>query len=271
MKAPGFAGGWLLACNRTGKAIRVLTLATMNNSPSQIQSQVLHHALKIRRNFYPSSKLECFLCLAGQPLVNVANLRDFSQVADGQLTPLDFWEMVADSKALKHDPTKGHNGEQSYRVISKPIVQRYSQWLQNVIRVRVNDAWPNLRIDVICAVDESESADFVSLASRVLTRNQPVRVKRESLIRITPRDGLPDGILNPFAPNDKVWIVDDGCNSGNTLRQLIGFLRAARAHIVGALVLDSRLDNVQKEGIQQQMSGSRIVALYTWPQVGRGS
>jgi orotate phosphoribosyltransferase-like protein len=249
--------------NDRGKPIRVFAIAAMANTVSEVGGVPINRATTIRRDFfYPEN---CALCDVHQPHTEVTTLEDFHAVEQGQLTPLDFWEIVTDAQALEYDVVNPDGRPLAYRINTERIVKRYGQWLGNVIKHRVDDVWPNLKIDAICTVDEEFGAAFAELVRDSLDISEVKKVGRDTLTRITPRGGLPQGV-DPFREAvAEILVVDDGLNSGDTMLKLIQFCRAAGKVPVGALVLDSRLSEPQVKKLTAQMSGRSLVALYTWP------
>jgi hypothetical protein len=79
--------------------------------------------------------------------------------------------------------------------------------------------------------------------------------------------GLPRGMISPFRDRAKVLIVDDGINRGETLTHLINLCRIADVEMLGAIVLDSRLNTESTARIEALMGNRPLYALYTWHSV----
>jgi hypothetical protein len=112
-------------------------IVKMNNSPQDIKAAVV-----INRPYF--EKDLCPMCDLGQPLKGVRQeswKEDFRNVDAAQLTPLDFWEMVQDCKALRRDEAYLGSASLVHRVETSKLVERYNHWLSNLIRFRCNAAW----------------------------------------------------------------------------------------------------------------------------------
>ncbi|MBU0579532.1 phosphoribosyltransferase [Patescibacteria group bacterium] len=255
----------LVANNSEHKPIHIFTIAKMRNSPSEIEGIKLNAGLTIKRDYYTKRPDSCKLCQLGQPPVKVKEAEDFRQVLPGQLTPYDFWEIVTDSQALLRKQKDPQGRFFSFRIDTHRVVRRYGHWLRNVIAQRFAETWPNTRPEVICTVEEETGLTFASLVSEAIDVNKIVSIPRRDLRRVTPGGGLPQNTKNPFDGVSRVLLADDGINFGNTMSNLIMFCRAAGINPMGAIVLDSRLDQRATDGIRVQMSRSPLVALYEWP------
>ncbi len=245
--------------------VKIFTVAAMQNSPSEIFGIPLTSGVTIKRHYYPPNPEECTLCIISQPVIPVNKAEDFCQVANGQLTPFDFWEMVAEARAIKRMKPDPQGRPLTYRIDTEVLVRHYGRWLRNVIAFYAERAWPNVTPDVLCTVAEPASKVFSGLVRRALNVKRMIAIDRRDLHRVTPGGGLPEGASNPFEGEKKVLIVDDGINWGNTMKGLIAYCRACGVLPVGAIVLDSRLDKAKTRHIQELMGGNRLVALYEWP------
>ncbi len=254
----------LRTANLHNRPIRVFTVARMKNSPTNIDGVSLATAVPIRRDFYSKLAAECPLCELKQPLVEVKSASDFAHVDPHQLTPLDFWELVKDSRALREQEQDPQSREFAYRVDTRPIVTRYSRWLENVVRHKAETIWPNTKPDLICTVNEDTGEAFARLVARALGVSTVKKISRGVLRRITPV-GSPVNFTNPISAGTRVLLVDDGINYGNTMRGLITVSRVASATLMGAVVLDSRLDDRGVARLKHLMGGAPLLSLYTWP------
>jgi len=187
-----------------------------------------------------------------------------------QLTPFDFWELVAETKALDKDVPDPQGRELHYRIDTSKIFNQYAHWLGNVIRHKCNITWPNVKPDTICTVKEQSGKEgggvkFAKLVSQSLNVKKITSIERDDLNRVTPGGGLPTGAYNPFEGKDNVLIVDDGINYGITMKKLIAYCKTAGATILGVLVFDNRLDEQAITKIRYQMGRAELVSLYEWP------
>jgi adenine/guanine phosphoribosyltransferase-like PRPP-binding protein len=116
-------------------------------------------------------------------------------------------------------------------------------------------------------VEEDTGKVFAHLVARALSAPSIVTVPRDVLKRVTPADSTAHDFTNPIPRGARVFVVDVGINYGKTMKALITVCRIANATPLGAIVLDSRLDESEVRGLSKLMGGAPLLALYTWPGV----
>jgi len=252
--------------NFHARPIRVFAVARMQNSPRSIEDVPLTVAVGIPRDYYSAKASECLLCELAQPAVAVNSARDFTRIDEAQLTPFDFWEIVPDSSALRQGATDPQQRHFLFRVDTEKLVKRYGRWLENVIRYKAQQLWPNIRPDLLCTVREESGIAFAHLVSKALSCSYIVSIPRTSLRRVTPAS-KPMSELTELAHHHekRLLLVDDGINYGHTLRTLITACRVANATIMGAIVLDCRLNQHGVGTLCHLMGSTPLLSLYTWP------
>jgi len=120
--------------NGGGKPVRVFAIVSMKNSPPDVDGVGVYSALQLRRPYYERDPNGCPLCVLGQPLQKVRKVEDFRKVFDEQLTPLDFWEIVSDSKGLREGQPDHFGRVLLYRVETSEVLHRYGHWLRSVVK-----------------------------------------------------------------------------------------------------------------------------------------
>jgi len=247
--------------------IEVFTVVKLKNSPNLIHDTYrLTEAVKINRPYYHPQN--CALCQVGQPIKPVNRLEDFNCVDENQLTPLDFWEIVDDCKAMIRDTAYPAGGLLLHRVDTGIILKRYGNWISNVIRNRVRKKWENLLPQAICTVDEESGKQFARLVGEALgvDVDRILAVDRDVLRGAKPYESVKAALLHDIKENEwVVLLVDDGMNHGKTMAQLIDFCDANRLSVLGVLVFDSRLRSEQHHQLEERMGGKKVLALYNWP------
>lgn len=252
--------------NPQTRPIHAFTVVRMQNSPDSLEGIHLETGAVILRDYYAPDVKKCPLCLLNQPAVQVASARDFRVVSGSQLTPLDFWELVADSKALRVGKSDSQDRRFAFRVDTTPVIKRYHRWLANVIGAKYRAAWPKTLPHLLCTVAREPGVDFANVASRALSGRPIVAIPRDVLRTVTPTSRpLPELAAELSKVGERVLIVDDGINYGGTIAALIMAVRASGGTPMGVLVLDSRLDERATNRLRLQMSNSPVVALYNWP------
>ena len=258
---------WVAELTRTanGRPVKIFSIAKMRNSPSRIGKTSISVGVEIRRDYYLPEK--CVLCDVRQPKVEVHRAADFRVVTPEQMTPYDFWEMIKETNALKRSDKDPRGKPLLYRIDTAEITRRYGGWLTNIIARRYEERFPTPLPDAICTVAEPAGEAFARLVSKALGIRRVVPVLRRDLHR-TGASGLPTDVTSPFDRHDRVLLVDDGINNGETMRKLVQFCRAADAELVGALVLDSRLNEEGVSKMEHLLGDRPVFALYSWPAAG---
>lgn len=262
---------WINALKDQGQggSIGAFAVARMKNSPETILGVPISTGVVIKRDFYSSDPTQCPLCNLCQPKIPVLKAEDFCQVADGQLTPYDFWELASEAKALKRDIPDPQGRSLDYRIDTVRIFRDYGRWLGNVIRYKFTQTWPNIKPDAICTVAEPTGIGFARLVGKSLNVKRIVDIGRDYLRRVTPGGGLPEAVVSPFVGQEKVLVVDDGINYGHTMSHLITFCMAAGTVPMGGMVFDNRLHVSDIMRIRAKMGYARLVSLYDWPASAR--
>jgi len=262
MTAAGLAQR-LSAESPDNKTVHVLAIARMMNSPGTLGDTKILSALHVQREFYPADETKCPLCQLSQPKVSVNKVEDFAKIADEQLTPFDFWELAKDSKALEESRTDTQGRKFHFRVETLRIMDGYRPWLMNLVKAKFEKQLFKHKADIICTVDEVGGKAFADLVREALAINAVVAVGRTVLDRTTTR--LPSG--PGLSPKSTVLIVDDGMNSGSTVKQLITYATASGAIPMAVMVLDNRLRNEELQSLEKLIGRDRILSLYSWPKV----
>jgi len=260
----------LIKKNENNKPIKLFSVAAMRNTPEKICDIPLHKGVTIKRDFYLNNEHECLLCKISQPSRKVKTVDDFYYVADEQITPYDFWEIVTDSKALLKNAIDPQGRQWPYRIDTIKIIKRYNHWLSSVIRDKYLKNWHEAAPSKILTVNERAGIAFSELVQETLEIPIILNIDRTNMKKISPNEGLPSDIEDPFEDKDKILIVDDGINTGNTILQLINFCKVTRGNLIGVLVLDNRLNDIDIQIIRNQMSRNHLVSLYNWPTYSKG-
>jgi len=247
--------------------IKVFAVVKMRNSPPSIEA-----AVTIERPYFKiDDKTPCPLCQMKQPIAKVGKEtwnKDFKYVDRAQLTPFDFWETVQDCKALETDKLYAGGFRLLHRVSTKRVLERYKHWLVNVIRARYASEWGTQYPSTLFFVDEPSGESFANLTMEALYPHRCVTVKVTREV-VSGRQEISDKTTNSLTAcrqrGDKVLIVDDGINTGGTISRLISFVTRHDIKPMGVLVFDNRLQEVQIRHLENEMSGAKVIALYTWP------
>jgi len=256
----------LLENNPQNKPVKAFALAKMRNTDNRIEGLELTAGTTIKREYYLKDPDKCPLCQLSQPLICVRTVDDFHQVASQQLTPLDFWEIVHDSKALLKGQPDAQGRPFLFRVETTEVFRRYGHWLRNVVRARFEETWPNVLPDVLCTVAEDTGRAFAELVAAAIGVDQIVAIKRDILHRITPGGEIPSEAVGLFSQKgQQTLVVDDGINYGSTMKQLITACRLMHNMPMGVIIFDCRTDEAGLHGIRKMMGNNEVVALYSWP------
>jgi adenine/guanine phosphoribosyltransferase-like PRPP-binding protein len=238
------------------------SVISMQNTASQVK---FSSAAQVRRDFYAKDAGKCTLCQLGQPATEVVKAEDFRVVQPAQLTPYDFWEMVYDCKAMRRKEAEQTGRILAYRVETTEIIERYSHWLKTVLKERFDSALPKRVPTKILTVRERGGVAFSGLVCRALGLSTKVvlPVTRAELERLMLPNGQPaePGLL----AQERVLLVDDGINEGNTLRMLSNYCTKHGADPIGVAVLDSRLGEEEMQKLRYYIGRGPIVCLYQWP------
>lgn len=231
-----------------------------NTEPSLYEGVTLYHAVALNRVFYDKDEDKCLLCQLKQPGKDIDNEKLFADVIQDHLTPLDYWEMVEDCKALRRERNKRNL---IHRVETSLILQRYSIWLQRLIEHNFVQ-FPALKPKCILTVDES-GREFAAIVSRAAGG----KVQMIALEKNTDRSIKVEPAQSAFLYSLKgmrALIVDDGINTGKTINELIDVCNGFGIKPQGVLVFDNRLDDAEIRAIERKMpDDSKVLALYSWP------
>lgn len=222
----------------------------------------LMFSVDLKRNFFAiQGDAGCLLCDLKQPLLcdDIRSLNDLKSNVSSYLTPLDFWEMVEDSDALLF-PTSDHP---TFRVKTSRMIKKYGLWLEAVIRKRLEvERVVSMPIDSILTVDEAGGLEFSDLVAKALLGYHD-NITVEALSRSSLL--VPDYPSDLTRSNRSYLIVDDGINSGATMKGLLDFVDEKGGNIVGVIVLDSRMEQTRIHGLLSGTTLDNIMALYSWP------
>lgn len=253
--------------NVDNKPIKIFSIAKMKNSPECISGHNVISGVSINRKYYQNDPELCRLCQISQPIIEVEKIEDFQKVAEGQLTPFDFWEMVTDSDALIKTSKDQQGRHIEYQIDTMKIVNRYGHWLSNVIKYKYKEKWFNIKPEALLTINEPPSIKFAELVSQAISVKDIIKVDRVVLKKITQSGGLPENMINPFDEKGykNIFIVDDGMNYGQSMTGLIKFCRSAGIVPIGSMVFDSRLGEDATNRIRLRMGNRDLIALYKWP------
>ena len=245
--------------------IKIFALTIMKNTKTWVKTgEQIQYAMKINRDFYPANPDECLLCKLKQPLREVSQLKHFADVNEFQLTPYDFWEIVTDSDAIDKDCLDIQGRRFNYRIKTELVVDKYKNWLRNVIKNKFDKHCPEKIPDKVCTVDEPSSIKFAKLVCKSLSieESEIETFKREDIQILTP-SGTINYDYSRFETWKKVLIVDDGINSGDTVQDMIELFNYLGTTIMGILVFDCRLSDHKINRFEQKIDGS-FISLYNW-------
>jgi adenine/guanine phosphoribosyltransferase-like PRPP-binding protein len=241
------------------------SVIAMENSPEAGLGMEILAAARIQRKYYETDKKKCLLCQLAQPSTEVHKAEDFRVVHPDQLTPYDFWEMVFDCRALKRKEQEHTGRILAYRVETKDIIERYRHWLKNVLKYKLESAMPRRVPTKILTIREKGGVAFSALVCLALGLNTKVimPVGRDELHRLM----LPSAQTSEpgLLAQERVLLVDDGINEGNTIRMLSNYCTKHGADPIGVAVLDSRLGESELKRLRAYMGRAPIVYLYAWP------
>jgi len=251
---------------KTKIKIQLYSIIKMNNSPKEIPSSVF-----INRPFYPSNSFQCPLCMLNQPInrINPSTWKmDFRCVSPYQLTPLDFWELVQDCQSLKRDMPYLAGGKLIHRVDTPKLIQRYKNWLSNIIKFKYSSAWGEKLPEKIITLKGEPSEGYARFIVNALSKPKKdiICIPREV---INEEGSLPDylelQLKNLQKKKKDILLVDDGINRGSTAKKLIKYINKYKLSIMGFFILDSRLNEKQSQEIESSMNDGKLVCLYNWP------
>lgn len=246
--------------------IKLFSVVKMNNAPDDIPSAVV-----INRPYHSSKPALCPLCILGQPIkrIDPNNWKtDFRYVAHNQLTPLDFWEIVQDCRAFKRKMPYLAGGKLIHRVDTSKIIQRYKNWLSNIVQFKYLSTWGVNFPDRIITLKGEPGEEYAKL---ILNALKKPKIDILSIPRdvINEEEQLPNNLENQLIDikNNKkeILLVDDGINSGGTAKKLIKFANKYEIKIMGFLVLDNRLNEKQSQELELSMNSGKLICLYNWP------
>ncbi len=238
--------------------IVVFSVVVMKNTDTTVLgNRPLHHAVKLGRVYYKPN--ECTLCYLEQPSIEVTNIDDFGQVSQSRLTPLDYWEMVRDCKALIPAKDRGL----IHRVNTLLIIRNYRKWLKRLLEHVIEENSIEQPAALI-TVNEESGQEFAKLVSDVLL---DVPICAFSLDRKTRKVVIPNKYDEGIpAKDESVLIVDDGINEGGTIKGLISGAKSLGLRVKGVIVLDNRLPEQQVLRLEQKIQpNGKVLALYSWP------
>ncbi|KJU85320.1 Phosphoribosyltransferase domain protein [Candidatus Magnetobacterium bavaricum] len=235
----------------------------MLNSPNTIEGIQLNTGVDIKRNYYENKVEKCPLCKLKQPLFDVTGVEDFYKISPEQLTPFDFWEIVADCKALRTGDCDKQGRRFSFRIETENIFEKYKCWLKNLIEKRFNENWSNMKPNIICTVDEPSGIKFAELVLSAIGVGEIKPIPRAVLNKTTSVGD--SSAKKHFKDSDKILIVDDGINYGDTVKAIIGFCKMFEVSPMGVLVFCCRLTEDEISRVKRLMAKKPLVALYKWP------
>lgn len=258
----------ILNC-RSGKArkdVFVFSIIRMANTPDPSEALDYRWAVKIKRDFYRTSDKSCPLCELDQPRQPVKIVKDFKIVGSEQMTPFDFWEIVSDSRALRIKEEDPRGRILDFRVDSLRVMDRYSKWIQNLISAKYAKHFNDQLPSVVLTVDEETGKRFARLVASALKLEHSVirHVSRQSLHPYQTSGYIDNNDLTNYR-GEKVLIVDDGMNSGETIRHLGAFTKRVQAQILAVLVFDNRVSPNDMVALRTVLNYSPILSLYEWP------
>jgi adenine/guanine phosphoribosyltransferase-like PRPP-binding protein len=251
--------------NKNSCIIKIFSIAIMKNTEIELTAKhKINTKIVIQREYYPPKKDKCILCQLKQPITKVEQSDQFKKIQNIQLTPLDFWEIVKDSKALRINEKDAQNRKFLFRIDTIRIIDKYKKWLKNVIDYKYKNEWHSVLPNLIFTVKENEGINFSMLVadSIGIDPDKILPIDRDILKKIAPNSNVKEILKIPDNLN-RILLVDDGINSGSTIRSLIEVCRAINIAPIGAITLDSRLSHSNVEGIEHHMSG-KIISLYDW-------
>ena len=246
--------------------VRCYSIAQMSNTPALPFD--LMCGTKIRRPFYEPG--DCVLCRLEQPATDVSSLIDFRTVHPTQLTPLDFWEMVYDCHAMERRQVGPSGSLLPFRVETGLLVTRYGKWLRNVVAAKCSTAdFGGQPPSSILTVEEeppsrSSGRAFAEIVKRAL------RIERAGIRSVARSELRSESLNRPIAENElgreRVLMVDDGINGGETMRGLALYAFNRGATLAGAVVIDNRLEKHELDRLRRSAKiDGEIVTLYDWP------
>ena len=238
---------------------RILSLISMQNSCKALinngREQIIDNIIIIPFDSYNLTTQECELCKLEQPLIEIEKYEDF-RLHEEQLTPLDFWEMVNLSKSFRKQDDVFYNKKENinFRVDTKDIISNYHALLEIMISNRLLQ-YNMSDYDMIITTDEEEGFNF----ARILYGLHGKNIYKLSY-SCNPTN------YETFV-NKRVLFVDDGINSGESMRKSVLEIEENNIDVIGAIVFDCRLRNEELANLSKELFGNegKIATLYNWP------
>ena len=241
--------------------IKPFSILKMLNSPKEVYSCV-----HIPRPYFEKS--DCPLCFLDQPKVIISEdnwKEDFRSVNQDQLTPLDYWEMVEDCKALVREKPDSNGKIIFHRVDTLKMMGRYRLWIKMYIRLKYKEEWGDTSISALITTDEPYGIEFCNLVKDALNFNKyrTIKIPREVIADIDPLPmDLSKSLEEVHSEDILSLIIDDGINSGGTIKKIYSLLTDFDITPIGAFVIDSRIDS---KTLKCGETDLLFHSLYNWP------
>jgi hypoxanthine-guanine phosphoribosyltransferase len=146
------------------------------------------------------------------------------------------------------------------------LIENYGYWIGNIIREKYLRVWGNKFPHIILTVNGETGKLFAQLVrgSLHLHACQIIPIFRSVLNETQePPEDVNLALKKCKDKELRVMLVDDGINTGGTIRKLNRFIQKQGISASGVLVLDNRLSNAELEKLGINMNN--FLAIYTWP------
>ncbi|HVM60186.1 MAG TPA: phosphoribosyltransferase [Verrucomicrobiae bacterium] len=253
--------------NAGSTVVGILTLLSLSNSAAYIGDGVPVLSLcKIKRAFYQSES-ECPLCRCGYPSTEVRSLSDFRCLPEAA-NAYDFWEAVSETNAFSAQHREYEGKHYTYYVDVERVCTLYDE---PIARQLIHQLKSVLEIDRPHIILYPESAAAARLAGAVakklhIARVNVLAIRREYLEKPTISDHftLPNELA--VIRDQRVLVVDDGCNTLKTISAVENMLHRAHATLLGYMVALNRA-NTELTMRKMAESKGKFQFYYHWPVV----
>ena len=245
---------------RAGKRpVGLFVLLALKNSARELSDGLpVWHAARINRDYYSP---KCPLCDVDYPETVIGSVYDF-HVTPEEATPYDFWELCAETHALKCSHRVVSSKHYTYYISTVSILAAHGDWISRCLLAKLRRSRSWRRASLLLCPDEPAALDLayrmaVDLQLPVLPLSHRVlRAGGETLVRT---DRLHDRIAGRH-----VIFVDDGCNTLSTYHGVRELLEACGGRLANFVVFLNRLAREGQDSLKQELDDS-FVYFYRWP------
>ncbi len=243
--------------------VGVLVLLTLSNSKETVADGLpVMSICGLRRPYYNAGD-DCPLCRCNVEPKQVKSLLDFRQLPD-QVIAYDFWEAVYETRAFDSRHMLNDDRHFTYYIDTEKICGLYAQPIARQLLHQLRHALRYTQPQAVIYPEGTAARLLAEEVARQLVCKKPIEVSRDflKLLRLRTRVDIPPEFQT--IRDKQVLVVDDGCNTLETVSAMEDLLRRSHAAFAGYVVLLNRLiPEVSSKKFDRH--DSKYQYYYHWP------